>query len=57
MPAAAADRNASARTRQVFLYCGPLTLLIYPALPQGLLLDFATSYMLKDQLHATARHA
>ena len=54
MPAAAADRDASAHTRQVFIYFGPLTLLIYLALPQGLLLDFATSYMLKDQLHATA---
>jgi hypothetical protein len=54
MAAAAADRNAAGHTRQVFLYFGPLTLLIYLALPQGLLLDFATSYMLKDQLHASA---
>jgi len=39
---------------QVFLYFGPLTLFLYLALPHGYLLDFATSYMLKDRLHATA---
>ena len=54
MPVAAADHSTSGYTRQLFLYFGPLTLLIYMALPQGLLLDFATSYMLKDQLHASA---
>lgn len=39
---------------KVFLYFAPLTLLIYLAAPQGPLLDFATSFMLKNQLHATA---
>jgi len=38
---------------QVFLYFGPLTLFLYLALPHGYLLDFATSYMLKDRLHAS----
>ncbi len=44
----------SADTRQVFFYFGPLTLLVYLVLPHGYLLDIATSFMLKDQLHATA---
>jgi Na+/melibiose symporter-like transporter len=48
----AADQ--AAHTGRVFLYFGPLTLLVYLVLPQGYLLDFTTSYMLKDQLHATA---
>ena len=51
--AAPAERHASAST-QVFLYFGPLTLFLYLALPHGYLLDFATSFMLKDRLHATA---
>jgi MFS family permease len=42
------------RSRDVFLYFTPLTLLVYLVLPHGYLLDFATSYMLKDQLHASA---
>ena len=43
-----------ANAGRVFLYFGPLTLFLYLALPHGYLLDFATSYMLKDRLHATA---
>jgi hypothetical protein len=43
-----------ARTGQVFLYFGPLTLLVYLALPHAYLLDIATTYMLKDELHASA---
>jgi hypothetical protein len=46
-------RTDSSNTRQVFLYFTPLTLLIYLVLPHGYLLDIATSYMLKNQLHAT----
>ncbi len=42
------------RSRKVLLYFGPLTLLVYLAMPHGYLLDFATAYMLKNQLHATA---
>ena len=42
------------RTRQVYLYFGPLTLLVYLALPDGYLLDIGTAYMLKNQLHASA---
>ena len=46
-------RTDSSNTRQVFLYFTPLTLLVYLVLPHGYLLDIATSYMLKNQLHAT----
>src|ERR1700722_10585629 len=48
------DRDQSKNTRQVFLYFAPLTLLVYLVLPHGYLLDIATAYMLKNQLHATA---
>jgi len=41
------------RVRQVYLYFAPLTLLVYMALPDGYLLDLGTSFLLKDQLHAT----
>jgi len=44
----------SAGTRQTFLYFGALTLFIYMATPAGYLVDIQTSYMLKNQLHATA---
>src|SRR6266513_6234947 len=44
----------SANTRQTFLYFGALTLFIYMATPAGYLVDIQTSYMLKNQLHATA---
>jgi MFS family permease len=43
----------TSNTRQVFLYFSPLTFLAYLALPHGYLLDIATTYMLKDQLHAS----
>jgi hypothetical protein len=39
---------------QIFLYFAPLTLFVYVVVPHGYLLDIATSYMLKDQLHASA---
>ena len=41
-------------TRQVFLYFGALTLLVDLVTPQGYLLDIPTSYMLNNQLHASA---
>ncbi len=47
------SENGTATTRQVFAYFTPLTFLSYLVLPHGYLLDFATSFMLKNQLHAT----
>jgi hypothetical protein len=41
-------------TRQTFVYFGWLTLFLYLATPTGYLIDIQTSYMLKNQLHATA---
>lgn len=49
-----AAASSRAQTRQIFLYFGPLTLLVYLVMPHGYLLDIATTYMLKNQLHATA---
>jgi hypothetical protein len=49
-----AARSESPKAGRVFLYFGPLTLLVYLVLPHGYLLDIATSYMLKNQLHASA---
>ena len=54
MSTAIASAQASAKTGPVYLYFGPLTLLVYLVLPHGYLLDITTSYMLKNQLHATA---
>ncbi len=48
-PSAAANRR-----RNVFIYFGLLTFLVYVASPHSYLLDVATAYMLKNQLHATA---
>jgi hypothetical protein len=48
-PANAAPANAG----RVFLYFTPLTLLVFLVLPNGYLLDIATSFMLKNRLHAT----
>ena len=45
---------APPKPSEIFLYFSPLTLLVYLVLPHGYLLDIATTYMLKDQLHATA---
>jgi hypothetical protein len=47
-------RDDSPHTGQTFLYFGSLTLFIYLATPAGLLVDIQTSYMLKNQLHASA---
>ena len=38
---------------RIFLYFTPLTLLVFLVLPNGYLLDIATSFMLKNRLHAT----
>lgn len=54
MATAHSDSDASSKTRGVFLYFTPLTLLVYLALPHGYLLDITTSFMMKNQLHATA---
>ncbi len=53
MPATSV-RTDSSDTRQTFLYFGSLTLFLYLATPTGFLVDIQTSYMLKNQLHATA---
>src|SRR5689334_6864931 len=53
MPAASSS-DGSPNTRQTFVYFGWLTLFVYLATPAGYLVDFQTSYMLKNQLHATA---
>jgi MFS family permease len=53
MTTAAIARDAPASTIKIFGYFTPLTLLVYLVMPHGYLLDFATSYMLKDQLHAS----
>lgn len=45
--------SGPSKARQVFLYFTPLTLLVFLVLPNGYLLDIATSFMLKNRLHAT----
>ncbi|AEG71586.1 MFS transporter [Ralstonia solanacearum] len=51
----ASGRNDGSEGRdQTLLYFGWLTLFIYLATPAGYLLDIQTSYLLKNQLHATA---
>ncbi len=45
------------QTTQIFTYFTVLSLVTYLASPSGYLIDFATSYMLKDQLHLTADQA
>jgi hypothetical protein len=44
----------SRNVTQTFTYFGWLTLFVYLATPGGYLVDIQTSYMLKNQLHATA---
>jgi len=51
------ETSAGARTadtRAIFAYFTPLTLLVVLSMPTTYFVDFATSYMLKDQLHATS---
>jgi hypothetical protein len=40
--------------RQTYLYFGALTFFLYLVTPAGYLVDISTSYMLKNQLHASA---
>jgi MFS family permease len=53
-PPTVSEQNGSSHTGQTFLYFGSLTLFLYLATPAGYLVDIQTSYMLKNQLHATA---
>ena len=53
MPATS-SRDDSTNTSQTFVYFGWLTLFVYLATPSGYLVDIQTSYMLKNELHATA---
>jgi MFS family permease len=54
MTTATVTGPGSNKTGQIYAYFGPLTLLLYLVLPEQYPLDIATSYMLKNQLHATA---
>ncbi len=51
---AASDRDGSEGRDRTLLYFGWLTLFVYLATPAGALVDIQTSYLLKNQLHATA---
>jgi len=53
MPAAS-GRNGFESSDRTLLYFGCMTLFIALASPGGLLVDIQTSYILKNQLHATA---
>ena len=50
----AARPASEQKNLQVFSYFSLLALVTYLASPSGYLIDFATSYMLKDQLHLNA---
>jgi|SRR5579872_2299483 len=50
----ASSDNGSANSSQTFVYFGWLTLFVYLSTPAGYLVDIQTSYMLKNQLHASA---
>ncbi len=45
--------SSRARSGEVLLYFTPLTLLVFLVLPNGFLLDLATSFMLKNQVGAS----
>jgi len=45
---------SASSNRQIFLYFTSLTLIVYLVAPENPLLDIPVSYMLKNQLHATA---
>ncbi len=51
---AASGRNGSEGSNQTLMYFGWLTLFIHLATPAGYLVDIQTSYLLKNELHATA---
>jgi MFS family permease len=48
------DDPAKGETGQIYFYFTTLTLLIYLVAPEAYLIDVSTSYMLKNQLHASA---
>jgi MFS family permease len=50
----ASTEPAEKGVRQTYLYFGALTLLVYLLSPSSYLVDITTTYMLKDNLHATA---
>jgi Na+/melibiose symporter-like transporter len=50
----ASGRSGSEGSNQTLLYFGWLTLFVYLTTPAGYLIDIQTSYILKNQLHATA---
>lgn len=52
--AGAAPAENGATTRQTYAYFGVLTFLVYLSSPTGYLVDFTTSFMLKNQLHLGA---
>src|SRR6516165_11852117 len=52
-PVTASASGSHARAGAVLLYFTPLTLLVFLVLPNGFLLDIATSFMLKNQIRAT----
>ncbi len=52
-PAPAATATSS-NTGKLFFYFSTLTLLVYLPLPHGYFIDIATTYMLKNHLHASA---
>ena len=41
-------------TGRIYLYFAPLTFLVFLVLPRGYFIDISTTYMLKNQLHASA---
>src|SRR5580765_7923808 len=50
----ASGRNGADGSDQTLQYFGWLTLFVYLATPAGYLIDVQTSYILKNELHATA---
>ncbi|HWE99368.1 MAG TPA: MFS transporter [Caulobacteraceae bacterium] len=53
-PASAQDGDRGATTAQIIAYFAPLSLLVVLVNPVNELVDIAVSFILKDQLHATA---
>ena len=51
---ASSTSRADSGAGQTYLYFGVLTLLVYLLAPNGYLVDITTTYMLKNNLHATA---
>jgi Na+/melibiose symporter-like transporter len=47
-------QTTSAQTWRIFFYFSHLTLFVYLVSPSSYLVDFTTTFMLKDHLHATA---